>query len=808
MSGAWDELVRRHSSAVNGVAKVSRRFRAKRSAARAFDTLLSTISAGPSTAAAESGAGDSSDAASDSESDASATPDGPADRVDPAGVVAVRPRVLAILNDSTYGPGAEIDASVEDLTLPATADPEVHLADLASVARAFATLPEPWQTALWHRVVEQQTAAEYAPLLGRAANDAAAVVQRADAGLFEAYLLDQRAHSDVDASCAPIIPLLGGGLRSTLSAHEQRLVDDHLGLDDASDPNSSGDNPTGDTASGDSTAGCAACARRVAVSRELAGLLPAAIVPELAGMSVERYREAAGVRPAAATVAPDERRRRIAFVAIWAALLLAAGAAVLIARDSLRVSDDAADTSQPASDSTTPGAGTTDPGGSSTPTTTELQLRPPATGPINAVSIDFDEAQALGFAPVQSDLSVVLSSPGPVFAGGTGTIDVTVTNSGTTDETTAATLRVPDGVVFDALVDGPAACVDPDDDSARCDVTVAAGATERVTVRFRLQARNVGQFVVSSNLAADDIALPITAIHRLVHSSVDEGQIIVAGNTLMTCVESDPNCVDARNGVGDVLNRWDLPAEFVGGDLGPGWFNSSSATVDLEGGDVEAAYLFWSGDLNERNVMIPDDGRSSRVVIVPPGAAEATPLEAERVRLGDVDATQYFGTVDITDIVREHGTGSYTVGNVQSVEVQGSYAGWSMVVVTRDDALPRRSNAIMSPFAWFSPDDTFAVEIDVPFSGPQSAKLDVVAFEGERAFTPEQLTVGGNEIGDAAFDSTIVGERDPSYDNNFGIDVDSYDLTIDASTGTLPIVATSDKDGIRLAVLSLAVDVE
>jgi hypothetical protein len=53
-----------------------------------------------------------------------------------------------------------------------------------------------------------------------------------------------------------------------------------------------------------------------------------------------------------------------------------------------------------------------------------------------------------------------------------------------------------------------------------------------------------------------------------------------------------------------------------------------------------------------------------------------------------------------------------------------------------------------------------------------------------------------------------IRQRSLSDDNYFGIDIDTYDLVIDASTGTLPIEATSDKDGIRLAVLALAVESE
>ncbi len=710
------------------------------------------------------------------------------------GVRALRPRLLANLTGGEYGPGDHVDVSVTGDEIEGA----IELDDLASIARAFATLPEPWQTALWHRVVEQQPAAEYAPLLGRAANDAAAAVQRADAGLFEAYLRDQRSHRDVASACTPIIPLLGGSLRSTLSAHETRLVDDHLGW-----------------SAGAASKPCDACLRRVAVSRELAALLPAAIVPGLTRMSVERYRAAAGVRRVSAIADPDERRRRFAFTAIFSALLLSVAAAVLFARSSLDVSDAVppVDTTVvPTIDSTVVGVDTTV-APTQTPvetasTTTDLALRPVPTGPVNGVVIMFDEPAALGFAPTPLDLSATLAAPGPVYAGGTGTIDVTITNAGVEAVDTVATMQVPDGVVFDALVDGPASCVDPDDDSARCVVSVGPGATERVTVRFRLETVVVGRFVVSSNLAPEPIDVPITAVHRLIHSSVDEGQIIVAGNTLMTCVASEPACLDARDGVGDIVNRWDLPAQFIGADLGPGWFNSSSATVDIGAGTVDAAYLFWSGDLNERDVVIADDGRSGRALILPPGADSAIEVDAQRVRLGDVDATQYLGTVDVTDIVQRFGPGEYTVGNVQSAEVQGSYAGWTLVVVTRDDTLPRRANAVFSPFSWFSPDDTFALEIAVPFVGERDTALDVVAFEGERGFVPEQLTVGGVILGDSVFDSTISGPRDPSYVNNFGIDIDAYDLVIDASTGTLPIVGTSEKDGIRLAVLALAVAVE
>ena len=290
MSGAWEELVRRHGPAVNGVARSTRRFGRKKAVEGALESLRVDIRAGGRPANDQV----TLPIGTETGSDAAAVSDGG------AGVRAVRPRLLAELTGGSYGPGTSIDESVVHLALVGTDRIDVDLDDLASVARAFAALPEPWQTALWHRVVEQQTAAEYAPLLGRAANEAAAAVQRADAGLFEGYLLDQRAHSDVAPACVPIIPLLGGALRLTLSAHEQRLVAVHLGEGESG------------RESNDAPVGCDACARRIAVSRELSMLLPAAAVPGLTGLSVERYRDASGVRPMLAATDPDERRRRFA----------------------------------------------------------------------------------------------------------------------------------------------------------------------------------------------------------------------------------------------------------------------------------------------------------------------------------------------------------------------------------------------------------------------------------------------------------------------------------------------------------------
>ena len=163
----------------------------------------------------------------------------------------------------------------------------------------------------------------------------------------------------------------------------------------------------------------------------------------------------------------------------------------------------------------------------------------------------------------------------------------------------------------------------------------------------------------------------------------------------------------------------------------------------------------------------------------------------------------------MTDIVAAASGGDYTVANLQTVEVQGSYGGWSLVVATRDETAPRRQLVVTSPFTWFSPEHEFSASVPVPPLVDGVAQLDVLAYEGEPGFLPESLLVDGEVLGgDNAFDGTISTPRNPQLANSFGMDIDAYDLRIDAPDGSLTFEARSEKDGVRLAVFALAVDLE
>ncbi|WP_181642164.1 RNA polymerase sigma factor, partial [Nocardioides massiliensis] len=72
------------------------------------------------------------------------------------------------------------------------ADPEQHV-EAAVLARAFASLPERWQVALWHTCLQDESDESVSTLLGLDGPAVAALAHRARAGLRRAYVGEHRA---------------------------------------------------------------------------------------------------------------------------------------------------------------------------------------------------------------------------------------------------------------------------------------------------------------------------------------------------------------------------------------------------------------------------------------------------------------------------------------------------------------------------------------------------------------------------------------------------------------------------------------
>lgn len=111
--------------------------------------------------------------------------------------------------------------------LASTEEPALQGFERTTVAQAFRSLPERWQSVLWYSEVEGLAPAAIAPILGLTANGAAALAYRAREGLREAYL--QQHLSSVPADeCQRANALLGSFVRGGLAKRETAVVEHHL----------------------------------------------------------------------------------------------------------------------------------------------------------------------------------------------------------------------------------------------------------------------------------------------------------------------------------------------------------------------------------------------------------------------------------------------------------------------------------------------------------------------------------------------------------------------------------------------------
>ncbi|MFI1967182.1 sigma-70 family RNA polymerase sigma factor [Streptomyces pathocidini] len=124
---------------------------------------------------------------------------------------------------------AGVSASGED-TLDLGADVRaMHEAEQSLAVQAFRSLPERWQTVLWHTTVEEESPSDVAPLLGLSANATAVLAHRAREGLKQAYL---QAHVSTSLTaggdCAQYADRLGAYARGGLRVRAERGLRKHL----------------------------------------------------------------------------------------------------------------------------------------------------------------------------------------------------------------------------------------------------------------------------------------------------------------------------------------------------------------------------------------------------------------------------------------------------------------------------------------------------------------------------------------------------------------------------------------------------
>ncbi|WAH99330.1 zf-HC2 domain-containing protein [Arthrobacter sp. MMS18-M83] len=142
-------------------------------------------------------------------------------------------------------------------------DPAIQAFESQTVARAFRSLPERWQAALWYLDVERMKPAAVAPILGLSPNAVSALGLRAREGLRRQYL-QMHVSETPEGACTEFVSQLGTYVRGGLPKSAEAKVRDHLD-------------------------GCAKCTAVLLDLKDVQGTMRAVLLPLITGVPLAAW---------------------------------------------------------------------------------------------------------------------------------------------------------------------------------------------------------------------------------------------------------------------------------------------------------------------------------------------------------------------------------------------------------------------------------------------------------------------------------------------------------------------------------------
>jgi len=335
------------------------------------------------------------------------------------------------------------------------------------------------------------------------------------------------------------------------------------------------------------------------------------------------------------------------------------------------------------------------------------------------------------------------------------------------------------------------------------------GATRRLTALVAVVALTAAMVVFGGVAAAPPADAAVRDPFGSVFNAQDNGAIALTGNSQLSCPTS-ATCTAARGGTGttDNLNNNSWAMAFLDADTDAMTTNSTSADLALPAGStVLSAWLVWGGRKTAGTGGVAANTATLGNVLLRVPGGNYSPVTGAVFDPGlnnTTDFGPYQASLNVTTLVQAAGNGTYWVGNISAATGEDRYAGWSLIVAYRNPAAPLRDLRIFRGFADVTTSGTnnnVTIPIDgflAPAAGPVNASVGVVAWEGDRGLTGEVVKLNGTTLSSATnpannfFNSAIsdagtpITTRNPSFVNNFGVDV-----TRVSANGVLPNGATS-----------------
>jgi uncharacterized repeat protein (TIGR01451 family) len=274
------------------------------------------------------------------------------------------------------------------------------------------------------------------------------------------------------------------------------------------------------------------------------------------------------------------------------------------------------------------------------------------------------------------------------------------------------------------------------------------------------------------------------------------GDVVLAGNALLTCDAAAANCGAAQNGASFDNQDFDMVA-----------ISPSSAMLSLPlGSSVVWAGLFWGGS------QPSSQERLDQATLTANGAvSDVTASSTRTAQLGSVAMYQSFA--DVTALVADAGSGVYALSNVAlqtgNDATVGHSGGWVLSVAYARASDPLRALAVYDILGSVTASDPLAIRLDdflVPTAG-FTGKIGYAVYDGDRATEGDQLVINTVPLADTSrsatnfftSSSTFLGSatvsRQPAYDNLLGFDIGVSDITSRLSPGQMVVTGQFQTTG-------------
>ncbi len=308
-----------------------------------------------------------------------------------------------------------------------------------------------------------------------------------------------------------------------------------------------------------------------------------------------------------------------------------------------------------------------------------------------------------------------------------------------------------------------------------------------------------------------------------------KGGLVFLANTSVSC-DCSANSELPPGGSG---NNNSFSMDFVDIDSDASTYMSSADQLDLPNcSEIIWAGLYWDAILNSTPSSTPNFSSRNQVKLSVNGSAYQN-LTADELLDNSTGKISYYCFKDITSIVQANPIdASYRVANVVTQTGTNTYGGWTIVVVYRNIYESMKNLTVYDGLANVNIGESVNIDISgflTPPSGPVSFELGVVAHDGDRGETGDQLEFNGTgtfvSISDALhpadnmFNSTISRNgvltplRNPSFNNNLGHDANIYipdNSTmsyIGNSATNASIRVSSASEAVLSSVITSAIDI-